>query len=243
VNTQPLPYKFPYCTQIQVALDRFERAGHWGFEAELAEAHEAIKVLRRTLVYCPQDGYYTYWAPDRAVRDVDRGLRRLGRLTSRKDEDLVEARNALWEIRRLIVRGRWARIVAHYRQAKVSRRTRYATALAVGMLPPGDRDRYGKEFAAELADLPRCDQAGYAIRLVYRGWSLRRSLTGRRETRSTRVVVTVAVSTADGALLLMGADWPAALLGAVLIGALMWTVNSEDRTRHLVSLLRAARKK
>jgi hypothetical protein len=124
-----------------------------------------------------------------------------------------------------------------------SRRTRCATSLAVRLLPPAHRARYRQEFAAELAELPRCDQAPYAFRLACRAWSLRCSLTGQLGVRATKVVVVVAASTAEGAVLLAGLDWPAAVLGSTLVIALMWTVNSRDRTRHLASLIRAARKR
>ena len=124
-----------------------------------------------------------------------------------------------------------------------SRKTRYASRLAVRLLPPADRARYRQEFAAELADLPRRDQAPHAFRLAVRAWSLRRSLTGRPSRRSTGVVLVVAVGGAEGAVLLAGLDWPATVLGSVVVIALMWTINSRARTRHLASLIRATRKK
>ncbi len=124
--------------------------------------------------------------------------------------------------------------------ARVSRRTQCATGLAVRLLPPVDRARYREEFATELADLPRCDQAPYAVRLVCRSWSLRRSLTGKRSVRPARVLVVV-IPGAGSAVCLAALGWPAAILGSVAIMALMWTVSSLDRTQHLVSLIRAAR--
>jgi RNA polymerase-binding transcription factor len=122
--------------------------------------------------------------------------------------------------------------------ARVSRRTRCATGLTVRLLPPADRARYRQEFAAELADLPRCDQAPYAIRLACRAWPLRSSLTGRRSVRSSRVVVVVTTG-AGGAVCLATLGWPAAVLGSVLIIALMWIISDPNRTRHLASLIRA----
>jgi hypothetical protein len=108
------------------------------------------------------------------------------------------------------------------------------------MLPPADRARYREEFAAELADLPHADQAPYAIRLVFRAWSLRRSLTRRSSGRSVSVVVVV---TAGGECLawLAGIDWPAATFGDVIVAALMWTITSQDRTRRLATLVRSVR--
>jgi DnaK suppressor protein len=124
--------------------------------------------------------------------------------------------------------------------ARLNRKTQCATGLAVRLLPPADRARYREEFATELADLPRCEQAPYAVRLVCRSWSLRRSLTGRRNIRSTRIVVVLGTG-AGGAVCLAALGWPAAVLGSMVIIALMWTVSSPDRTRHLASLIRAAR--
>ena len=60
-----------------------------------------------------------------------------------------------------------------------SRRTRGSTALGLRLLSPLDRQRYREEWAAELADLPRCDQAPSAFRLLSRAWSLRRALSGK----------------------------------------------------------------
>jgi hypothetical protein len=125
--------------------------------------------------------------------------------------------------------------------ADVSRRTRYAVGLAVRLLPSADRARYRAEFAAELADLPGCDRAPHATRLACRTWALRRSLSGKSSVRSTRVVVVVAATSAGSAVFLADLAWPVAVLGSVLIFALMWTVSSRDRTRHLGSLIRAAR--
>src|SRR5262249_31700431 len=79
------------------------------------------------------------------------------------------------------------------RPADLSPRTLHLTRLAVRLLPPADRARYREEFAAELADLPRCDQAPHAVRLAFRAGHLRRSLTGKPSVRSTRVVMAVGV--------------------------------------------------
>jgi hypothetical protein len=53
----------------------------------------------------------------------------------------------------------------------------------------------------------------------------------------------MAASTAEGAVLAAGLDWPVAVLGSTLAIAVMWTVNGRDRTRHLAKLIRAAWKK
>jgi hypothetical protein len=134
------------------------------------------------------------------------------------------------------------RLFARIERGAFSRRTRCITGLAVRLLPPTDRARYREEFAAELADLPRRDQAPHAFRLAFRAWSLRRSLTGKPSIRSTRVVIVVG-SGACGFAALAASGWPAAFLGSVLIIAGGWVVSSQDRTRRLASLIRAARKK
>ena len=54
------------------------------------------------------------------------------------------------------------------------------------------RQRYREEWAAELADLPRPDQAPYAFRLLFQGWSLRRELNGK-PSRALRVTLAVMV--------------------------------------------------
>jgi len=127
-------------------------------------------------------------------------------------------------------------------RSSTSRRTKCAAGLAVRLLPPADRARYRQEFAAELADLPRCDQAPYAFRLVSRTWSLRRSLKDKPPVRSTKVVVVVGAGACSAAGL-ASVGWPAAFLGSVVVIALAWTISSADRTRHLATLIRTARKK
>jgi hypothetical protein len=60
--------------------------------------------------------------------------------------------------------------------------------------------------------------------------------------RSTRVVVVVvAAGAGSAAISLATLGWPAAVLGGMLIGALMWAISSPERTRHLASLIRAVR--
>ena len=120
-----------------------------------------------------------------------------------------------------------------------SRRTRWAAGLAVRLLPPADRERYRQEFASELADLPRIDQAPHAIRLVFRAWPLRRSLKGKASVRTGTVIV---VAVGGGSLAWTAAvSWPAAVLGGALIAAVLMTINSNERTRRLASLIRATR--
>lgn len=97
--------------------------------------------------------------------------------------------------------------------ARPSPRTRCATGLAVRLLPPGDRARYREEFAAELADLPQCDQVPHALRLVCRAWSLRSSLKGgSRRAGPTSVVVTGATVNVVGAVSLSTLGWSAVVL-------------------------------
>lgn len=122
-----------------------------------------------------------------------------------------------------------------------SRRARSAVSLAVHLLPPADRERYREEFAAELADLPRCDQAPYALRLVTRSWSLRQPLTGRSTARSTTIVISLVLTTGAEAVWLPRLGWPAAFLGTAVVLAVVWTVSSRDRARRLGNLIRAFR--
>jgi hypothetical protein len=154
----------------------------------------------------------------------------------------LNASTRLFETTALEVRRIDRRQASATKRAGVSRRTKWAIGLAVRLLPPADRARYRQEFAAELADLPRCDQTPYAFRLVCRAGSLRRSLMRRPSVRSTRIVVVVG-SGVCGFTALAASGWPAAFLGSVLIIAGAWTVSSQDRTRRLANLIRAARKR
>ena len=126
--------------------------------------------------------------------------------------------------------------------SQVSRKTRCAVGFAVWLLPRADRARYRVEFAAELADTPRCDQASYAARQARRAWATRRSLKGMPSVWPTRVVV-VFGSGACSAAYLARLGWPAAFLGSVFTIALMWVISSHARTGRLASLIRAARKR
>ena len=53
---------------------------------------------------------------------------------------------------------------------------RLALAVTVRQLPKGHRDRYRREFDAELFDVAPRDRLGYALRLLGRSWSLRSAL-------------------------------------------------------------------
>lgn len=67
-------------------------------------------------------------------------------------------------------------------------------ALAVRLLPVPARRRYQEECSVELRDVPRPERLGYALRLLFRAWELRRALT---ET----------VRTPDGAPARRAAEW------------------------------------
>lgn len=162
------------------------------------------------------------------------------RIGPRGNPDLDEAVTIIFTLRDLIERR--AKPGQRSRQStRVSRRARSATSLAVHLLPPADRERYREEFAAELADLPRCDQAPYAFRLVSRSWSLRRSLTGRSTARSTTIVISLVLTTGAETVWLPRLGWPAAFLGIAMVLAVVWTVSSRDRARRLANLIRAFR--
>jgi len=66
----------------------------------------------------------------------------------------------------------------------------YIIKVAVQGLPRSYRDRYAREFAADLHDLPREGQLGYATRVLSRTWALRTAVrqftpTAIEETMST----------------------------------------------------------
>lgn len=112
------------------------------------------------------------------------------------------------------------------------------TALAL----PVDRQRYRKEWAGEIAALPRCDQAAFAYRLLSRAWSLRREL-GDKSSRAPQVglVVMVAIPGADVVAAVCGLGWPAAAVGISWGAGAAWTVSSRERTRNLISVIKAVR--
>jgi hypothetical protein len=53
----------------------------------------------------------------------------------------------------------------------------YVVGLAVRLLSAPHRDRYRREFSAELFDVPGEDQLRYALRVLSRTWALRAALT------------------------------------------------------------------
>jgi hypothetical protein len=173
----------------------------------------------------------------RAASEAHSTLRGTSRLANATDLTTCD-----WLCGLTRVAARWADRRDAGERSSVSRRTKCAAGLAVRLLPPADRARYRQEFAAELADLPRCDQAPYAFRLVSRAWSLRRALKEGPPVRSTKIVVVVGAGACSAAGL-ASVGWPAAFLGSVVVIALAWTISSADRTRHLASLIRTARKK
>jgi hypothetical protein len=129
---------------------------------------------------------------------------------------------------------------AHPNQPQLSRRTRRATDLALRLLSPEHRQRYREEWSAELADLPRSDQAPYAFRLLFRAWSLRQSLKGKSGVGSAGALTLVVAGGGSIACQIV-IGWPAAVLGGAAIFAVMWTIGSADRTDRLASLIRSAR--
>ena len=128
-------------------------------------------------------------------------------------------------------------------RSRLSRRTRFAVDLALRLLSPVDRQRYREEWAAELGDLPRRDQAPYAFRLLSHAWSLRRELSDKppKNPRAGLVIVGVVIPSADGVAAFCGLDWPAAALGVTWVLSVLWVVSSRDRTQHLIALIREAR--
>jgi len=124
-----------------------------------------------------------------------------------------------------------------------SRRTRCAADLALRLLSPVDRQRFREEWAAELADLPRRDQAPHAFRLLSRSWYLRRELSDKpaRNPRGVLLVVGVVIPGADALAALCGLNWPAAVVGVGWTLGLMWVVSRKERTQRLIALIREAR--
>jgi hypothetical protein len=53
---------------------------------------------------------------------------------------------------------------------------RGVVGLALRLLPVAQRPRYREEFGDELAELPRSQRCGYALRVLARAWQLRRAL-------------------------------------------------------------------
>lgn len=59
-----------------------------------------------------------------------------------------------------------------------ARVARQIAELAARTLPASHRERYRREFTAELHFVPRADQGRYATHVLSRTWSLRAALTG-----------------------------------------------------------------
>jgi len=132
------------------------------------------------------------------------------------------------------------------RKAQLSRRTRSAVRLALLLLPCPDRERYGQEYASELAELPQRGQARHVIRLVSRSWSLRRALKGA-DRRSMTVVVSVGAAPMGiaGGVIMATVGIPTVIIVGMLIflafGLTGWVLCSSDRTDRLANLISAAR--
>ncbi len=98
------------------------------------------------------------------------------------------------------------------------------------------------EFRAELADLPRRDQAPHAFRLLIHG-SVSAPVTESEPSRAPTVglAVMVIVPGADVLAAVCGLDWQATVLGVGWTVGLISIVSSKERTRNLVTLIREAR--
>jgi hypothetical protein len=219
------------CDQLLAALDAFRARHPRSFHAGLVEARDAAVLLRRRVAGgMPRCSAVigTVARIERCISDIDAQGFELVRLSVKRLHAICVGEAECYPIAPAMMTS----------PVRVSHRTRCAAGLAVRLLPPADRQRYREEFAAELADLPRIDQAPYAFRLVGRAWSLRRSLTGRGRPASALVIV---VASAGGSAYAAVIDWPAAVLGCAVIAAVMGAISSPDRTRRLASLIRAAR--
>jgi hypothetical protein len=171
--------------------------------------------------------------------------------SARNEPDLRLAAITFQKLRDALIHG-WYSVVdeggvlAYHRRSpelpKLSRRTRCATDLALRLLSPVDRQRYREEWAAELAHLPRCDQAPSALRLLSRAWSLRRELSGK-PSRAPQVglVVMVTIPGADVVAAACGLGWPAAAVGICWGVGVAWTLSSKERTSNLIDLIKAIR--
>jgi hypothetical protein len=61
-------------------------------------------------------------------------------------------------------------------QQRVHRPARRLALMSAGLLPAAYRWRYIAEYSAQMAELPRREQLGYALRAAGRTWPLRRAL-------------------------------------------------------------------
>jgi hypothetical protein len=226
--------------RIEEALDLFEILDRPGRSRPGHPLHDqAVRIAIDTLLPAVRTGS----SPERII-ELSRHLRdRLATLPPH-DRDLSAARAA---IDLLISRHRRALYsagpptVREYSSGSsvVRKVAHFATEFSVWVLPRANRERYELELASELAELPTRERARYAIRLVARSWSLRCSLTGTRLGFPGRQIgLAAGVGSAIGVSL---TGWPAAFAGTAAILALMWVIGSADRSRRLVSLIKALR--
>ena len=212
---------------------------HWERDAEIEYAVQSGRDLCRALA----DSDYDWNCSEvlEAAAFAETTLKDLGMI-----DPAVEA--AITTVQEMLdPGGHRGRVLPSPRQGSViavpSRRARCATDLALRLLSPVHRQRYREEWAAELAALPRRDQAPYAFRLLSLAWSLRRELSGKpaRNPRTGLVIVGVVIPSADAVAALCGLDWPAAVVGLGWMLGLAWVVSSKERTQHFIDLIREAR--
>jgi hypothetical protein len=232
--------------QLGAELDTHVNSRPRTFDAGLVAAQLAVETLSRAFA---EEGFDFTAEVSVALRDIEVTL-----TIGQGKSELNRARDLFRQIRGPLAHGdpdmvtgsNLNRYLGVYmtEQAKPpqpSRRTRCATDLAVRLLSPVHRQRYRQEWAAELVDLPRCDQAPYAFRLLSRGWLLRRELSEKpSRAPSVGLAVMVVVPGADALAALCGLDWPAAIVGVGWTIGLAWVVSSRDRTKHLVTLIRVS---
>ncbi len=112
--------------------------------------------------------------------DLDRALALANALVLDFDRDLalvdaLDRARVRDRARRSAASGAGAVVVGGAR-AMPGRTTRGLIALAVWLLPVGQRPRYHAEFGVELVELPRRQRWGYALRVLASALELRRAL-------------------------------------------------------------------
>jgi hypothetical protein len=123
-----------------------------------------------------------------------------------------------------------------------SRQTRYAADIALFLLSRRDRVRYCEEWWAEIAYLPRRRQARHALGLLCYAWALRRALSDKpSRAPSVGLAIMVAIPGADAIAALFGLGWPAAAVGIGWGAGVAWTISDKERSRNLVSIIKAVR--
>jgi hypothetical protein len=184
-------------------------------------------------------------APNRIGRNAVLEIkRRIDHTGNDDDPNLVNAVGLLLVMAVLFSEGTQAQPEPHAaHRDRASRRARGAMDLALRLLSPVDRQRYREEWSAELADLPRRDQAPYAFRLLSRALILRRELSGKpaRNPRSVLFIVGAVIPGTDAVAALCGLDWPAAVVGISWTAGLLWVISSNERTRRLIALIQEGR--